>query len=167
MQVIFFLMIVDRVIYLCSFATGKVIFYLFNFILSTHAVTEYAWNIDTSQHNAAGLALRAIYLTKAVSLAFQAMQIRDGVPYKSTLYRQFLTSEVSQVNFQGYRLYRALPFLYELRCVLDWSCTATSLTMYDWLKVSCYSYFLTYEFILGVNINSSSSFICTIHSWRI
>ncbi|KAL8548446.1 hypothetical protein ACS0TY_007665 [Phlomoides rotata] len=135
LMIIFFLMIVDRVIYLCSFATGKVIFYLFNFILSTHAVTEYAWNIDTSQHNAAGLALRAIYLTKAVSLAFQAMQIRDGVPYKSTLYRQFLTSEVSQVNFQGYRLYRALPFLYELRCVLDWSCTTTSLTMYDWLKL--------------------------------
>lgn len=136
MQIIFFLIVVDRIIYLCSFATGKVIFYLFNFILTTHTVSDYAWNIDTSQHNAAGFALRAIYLMKAVSLSLQAMQIRDGIPYKSTLYRQFLTSEVSHVNYLGYRLYRALPFLYELRCVLDWSCTNTSLTMYDWLKVS-------------------------------
>ncbi|KAL6564288.1 hypothetical protein OROMI_015738 [Orobanche minor] len=135
LMVIFFLIVVDRIIYLCSFATGKVIFYLFNLILFTYVVTEYAWNMDTSQQNAAGLALRAIYLTKAVSLSLQAVQIQHGVPHKSTLYRQFLTSEVSRVNYLGYRLYRALPFLYELRCVLDWSCTTTSLTMYDWLKL--------------------------------
>lgn len=135
-QIIFFLIVVDRVIYLCSFATGKVIFYIFSIFLFTYAVTLYAWNMDTSRKSTAGLAIRAIYLTKAVSLVLQAMQIRYGVPHQSTLYRQFLTSEVSRVNYLGYRLYRALPFLYELRCVLDWSCTATSLTMYDWLKVS-------------------------------
>ncbi|XP_073283729.1 piezo-type mechanosensitive ion channel homolog isoform X2 [Primulina huaijiensis] len=135
LMIIFFLMILDRIMYLCSFAMGKVIFYLFNLILFTYAITDYAWNMDTSQQNAAGLALRAIYLTKAVSFALQAMQIRFGIPHKSTLYRQFLTSDVSRFNYLGYRLYRALPFLYELRCVLDWSCTATSLTMYDWLKL--------------------------------
>ncbi|CAI9107931.1 OLC1v1007416C3 [Oldenlandia corymbosa var. corymbosa] len=135
LMAIFFLIVVDRVIYLCSFATGKVVFYVFNLILFTYAVTQYAWHMDTSQQNTAGLALRAIYLTKAISLSLQAMQLRYGVPHKSTLYRQFLTSKVSRVNYLGYRLYRALPFLYELRCVLDWSCTTTSLTMYDWLKL--------------------------------
>ncbi|PHU22199.1 Piezo-type mechanosensitive ion channel -like protein [Capsicum chinense] len=134
LMAIFFLIVVDRIIYLCSFATGKVIFYMSNLFLFTYVVTEYAWNID-AQQSAAGLALRAIYLTKAISLALQAIQIRYGVPHKSTLYRQFLTSKVSQINYLGYRLYRALPFLYELRCVLDWSCTRTSLTMYDWLKL--------------------------------
>lgn len=134
-QVIFFLIVVDRVIYLCSFATGKVVYYLFSLILFTYAVTEYAWSIYPTQQHAAGLALRIIFLAKAMSLALQAIQIRYGLPHKSTLYRQFLTSEVSRINYYGYRLYRALPFLYELRCVLDWSCTATSLTMYDWLKV--------------------------------
>lgn len=135
MQIIFFLIVLDRIIYLCSFATGKVIFYIFNLVLFTYSVTVYAWQLDQSQQNAAGFALRAIYVTKAISLALQAIQIRYGIPHKSTLYRQFLTSKVSRVNFLGYRLYRALPFLYELRCVLDWSCTTTSLTMYDWLKV--------------------------------
>ncbi|KAD4584482.1 hypothetical protein E3N88_22083 [Mikania micrantha] len=135
LQAIFFLIVLDRVIYLCSFATGKVIFFIFNLIIFTYFVTEYAWSMEPSQPNAAGLALRAIYVTKAISFALQAIQIRSGVPHKSTLYRQFLTSSISRINYLGYRLYRALPFLYELRCVLDWSCTTTSLTMYDWLKL--------------------------------
>ncbi|KAJ0581861.1 putative Piezo family protein [Helianthus annuus] len=135
LMAIFFLIVLDRIIYLCSFATGKVIFYIFNLVLFTYCVTLYAWNTKPSQQSAVGFALRAIYLTKAISLAFQATQIRSGIPHKSTLYRQFLTSSVSRVNYLGYRLYRALPFLYELRCVLDWSCTTTSLTMYDWLKL--------------------------------
>lgn len=136
LQVIFFLIVLDRIIYLCSFATGKVIFYLFNLVLCTYSVTKYAWHMEPSHTYGGRLALRVIYLTKAVSLALQAIQIRFGIPHKSTLYRQFLTSSISQINYLGFRLYRALPFLYELRCVLDWSCTTTSLTMYDWLKVS-------------------------------
>jgi hypothetical protein len=133
--IIFFLIVLDRCIYLCSFATWKVIFYIFNLVLFTYSVTQYAWHVIPSQEHTAGFALRAIFLTKAVSLALQAVQIRYGIPHKSTLYRQFLTSNVARVNYLGYRLYRALPFLYELRCVLDWSCTTTSLTMYDWLKL--------------------------------
>ncbi|KAF7805147.1 piezo-type mechanosensitive ion channel-like protein isoform X1 [Senna tora] len=135
LMVVFFLIVVHRIVYLCSFATGKVLFYLFNLILFTYSVTKYAWNMDPLRKHSGRLALRAIYLTKAISLALQALQIHFGIPQKSTLYRQFLTSSVSRINFLGFRLYRALPFLYELRCVLDWSCTTTSLTMYDWLKI--------------------------------
>ncbi|XP_065861207.1 piezo-type mechanosensitive ion channel homolog isoform X1 [Euphorbia lathyris] len=135
LMIIFFLIVLDRIIYLCSFATGKVVFYISNLILFTYSVTVYAWHSDPSQENVTGLALRVIFLAKSVSLALQAIQIRYGIPHKSTLYRQFLTSKISRINYLGYRLYRALPFLYELRCVLDWSCTTTSLTMYDWLKL--------------------------------
>ncbi|XP_039146596.1 piezo-type mechanosensitive ion channel homolog isoform X1 [Dioscorea cayenensis subsp. rotundata] len=135
LMILFFLIVLDRIIYLCSFAAGKLIFYIFNLILFTYSVTEYAWYMEPSHQRVGGFALRAIYLTKSVSLALQALQIQHGIPNKSTLYRQFLTSKVTQVNYLGFRLYRALPFLYELRCVLDWSCTTTSLTMYDWLKL--------------------------------
>ncbi|XP_061348437.1 piezo-type mechanosensitive ion channel homolog [Gastrolobium bilobum] len=135
LMVIFFLIVLDRIIYLCSFATGKVIFYLFNLVLFTYSVTKYAWDMDPLHRYSGRVALRAIYLTKAISLVLQATQLHFGIPHKSTLYRQFLTSSVSRINFLGFRLYRALPFLYELRCVLDWSCTTTSLTMYDWLKL--------------------------------
>ncbi|XP_030552431.1 piezo-type mechanosensitive ion channel homolog isoform X1 [Rhodamnia argentea] len=135
LMIIFFMIVVDRVIYLCSYAVWKVIFYLFSLILFTYSVTEYAWRLGPSQQQAGVLALCAIYVAKSVSLSLQAIQVRYGIPHQSTLYRQFLTSRVARVNYLGYRLYRALPFLYELRCVLDWSCTTTSLTMYDWLKL--------------------------------
>lgn len=140
MQILFFLIVLDRMIYLRSFVTGKVIFYLFTLVLFTYSVIKYAWNMEPSHQHAGRLALRAIFLTKAISLALQAVQIRYGIPHESTLYRQFLTSNVSQLNFLGFRLYRALPFLHELRCVLDWSCTRTSLTMYDWLKVGQFNF---------------------------
>ncbi|KAK4788023.1 hypothetical protein SAY86_019342 [Trapa natans] len=135
LMIIFFLIVLDRFIYLCSFAIGKVLFYLYNLILFTYSTTKYAWRLGPSLQQGGGLALRAIFLAKVFSLALQAIQVRYGIPHQTTLYRQFLTSEVSRVNYMGYRLYRALPFLYELRCVLDWSCTTTSLTMYDWLKL--------------------------------
>lgn len=129
----------DRVIYLFSITTGKVIFYLFTLTLYTYSATQYAWHMEPSHNHGGKLALRAIFLTKAVSLALQATQIRYGIPDNSSLYRKFLMERVSQFNFLCFRLYRALPFLYELRCILDWSCTTTSLTMYDWLKVSNHS----------------------------
>ncbi|XP_057439423.1 piezo-type mechanosensitive ion channel homolog isoform X2 [Lotus japonicus] len=135
LMVVFFLIVLDRIIYLCSFATAKVIFYLFSLVLFTYSVTKYAWDMDPLRRYSGRLALRAIYFTKAISLVLQAIQFHFGMPHKSILYRQFLTSSVSRINVMGFRLYRAIPFLYELRCVLDWSCTTTSLTMYDWLKL--------------------------------
>uniref|UniRef100_A0A7N0TA13 Piezo non-specific cation channel R-Ras-binding domain-containing protein n=1 Tax=Kalanchoe fedtschenkoi TaxID=63787 RepID=A0A7N0TA13_KALFE len=135
LMIIFFLIVLDRIIYLCSFAVVKVLLYVFNLALFTYSVTKYAWYMEPTHKRIGGVALRAIYLSKAVSLALQAIQLKYGIPHKSTLYRQFLTSSISKFNYMGFRLYRALPFLYELRCVLDWSCTTTSLTMYDWLKL--------------------------------
>lgn len=135
LMILFFLIVVDRIIYLCSFALGKVIYYFFSLVLFTYSVTEYAWNMESKSQYNGEFALRAFYFTKAVSLSLQALQIKFGLPHKSTVYGQFLTSSVTNVNHLGFRIYRALPFLYEIRSVLDWSCTATSLTMYDWLKL--------------------------------
>ncbi|XP_042388036.1 piezo-type mechanosensitive ion channel homolog [Zingiber officinale] len=135
LMVLFFLIVLDRIIYLCSFGITKVIFYLFNLILFTYSITDYAWSMRISSNHIGELALRAIFVTKSISLVLQALQIRYGIPNKSTLYRHFLTSKVTQIHYLGFRLYRVIPFLYELRCVLDWSCTYTSLTIYDWLKL--------------------------------
>lgn len=30
---------------------------------------------------------------------------------------------------------QAIPFVYELRALLDWSCTATTLSLFDWFKL--------------------------------
>ena len=35
----------------------------------------------------------------------------------------------------AFHVFQAIPFLFELRELLDWSCTATTLTLFDWLKL--------------------------------
>lgn len=157
-QTLFFMIVADRVLYLWSFALGKVLFYLFSLCLYTWYVMDFAWGIDTSGNEGwflPLLPLRGFYLIKALSLSLQALQIKYGLPEKSALYGQFFTRSINQLSWIGFRLYRAIPFLYELRCVLDWSCTTTSLTMYDWLKVSLC--------VLSVSVNPRQKIIYGLH----
>ena len=143
LQTLFFLIVVDRVLYLCSSASGKVVYYLCCLMLYTGYVSQFVWTIE--DHETADkkskvgkshlLPLRIFYMMKALSLALHAFQIKYGLPHKSALYGQFLARRVNLMSWNCFRLYRALPFLFELRCVLDWSCTTTALNMYDWLKV--------------------------------
>lgn len=142
LMTLFFLIVVDRVLYLCSFASGKVIYYLCTLMLYTGYVSQFVWSIEDhetveakNKHEFRLLPLRIFYMMKALSLALQAFQIKYGLPHKSALYGQFLARKVNLMSWNCFRLYRALPFLFELRCVLDWSCTTTALNMYDWLKL--------------------------------
>ncbi len=137
-QALFFLIVLDRVLYLWSFATGKVMFYFLSLVLYTTYVSMSVWGLESyiePDKKDPLLPLRLFYMMKALSLALQAVQLRYGLPHKSALYRQFLARRIDMASWIGFRLYRALPFLFELRCVLDWSCTTTALNMYDWLKV--------------------------------
>lgn len=43
--------------------------------------------------------------------------------------------QINMLGSIGYSVFAAVPFLYELRALLDWSCTATTLTLFDWLKL--------------------------------
>ncbi|KAG0610440.1 hypothetical protein M758_7G065700 [Ceratodon purpureus] len=135
LMTLFFMIVADRVLYLCSFATGKMFSYFFSLVLYTTYASKVVWEIEATVEPESFILLRAFYLMKGLSLALQAMQIKYGLPHKSALYGQFLARRVNTLSWCGYRVYRALPFLFELRCVLDWSCTTTALTMYDWLKL--------------------------------
>lgn len=42
---------------------------------------------------------------------------------------------VSSLNAVAFQVFAAIPFLYELRQLLDWSCTPTTLSFQDWLKL--------------------------------
>ncbi|KAG0629955.1 hypothetical protein M758_1G142000 [Ceratodon purpureus] len=141
LMTLFFLIVVDRVLYLSSFASGKVVYYLCTLVLYTGYVSRFVWSIEDHETDTKTkrdfhlLPLRIFYMMKALSLALQAIQIKYGLPHKSALYGQFLARKVNLMSWNCFRIYRALPFLFELRCVLDWSCTTTALNMYDWLKL--------------------------------
>jgi hypothetical protein len=42
---------------------------------------------------------------------------------------------VNNFGVVAFHVFQAIPFLYELRELLDWSCTATTLQLFDWLKL--------------------------------
>ena len=64
-----------------------------------------------------------------------ALQLRMGYP--STTAGHYLTRNDGSKWYWNtlWALYRAIPFLYEMRTILDWSCSSTALTLREWLKL--------------------------------
>jgi piezo-type mechanosensitive ion channel component 1/2 len=77
--------------------------------------------------------LRALMAAKTGSFALSAAQLRCGYPppasYTNGMGRQtfvFMRS-VTMASAVAFHAFAAVPFLYELRQLLDWSCTPTTL----------------------------------------
>eukprot|EP00300_Choanocystis_sp_HF-7_P008995 c16210_g1_i1.p1 GENE.c16210_g1_i1~~c16210_g1_i1.p1 ORF type:complete len:679 (+),score=113.08 c16210_g1_i1:27-2039(+) len=73
------------------------------------------------------------FLFKCVGWYFSAKQIRNGFP-PITQSRPWLMFSDNYFVYLLYIVYRAIPFMYELKSILDWACTDTTLILYEWLK---------------------------------
>ncbi|XP_024120347.2 piezo-type mechanosensitive ion channel component 2 [Oryzias melastigma] len=125
-------MVVDRALYLRKTVLGKVIFQVFlvfgihfwMFFILPH-ITEKRFNENT--------VAQMWYFVKCIYFGLSAYQIRCGYPTR--VLGNFLTKSYNYVNlflFQGFRL---VPFLTELRAVMDWVWTDTSLSLSSWICV--------------------------------
>nr|XP_046202159.1 piezo-type mechanosensitive ion channel component 1-like [Oncorhynchus gorbuscha] len=125
-------MIIDRALYLRKTVLGKLIFQII-LVFGIHlwmffilpAVTERMF----SQNSVAQL----WYFFKCIYFALSAYQIRCGYPTR--ILGNFLTKKFNHLNlflFQGFRL---VPFLVELRAVMDWVWTDTTLSLSNWMCV--------------------------------
>ncbi|XP_047383730.1 piezo-type mechanosensitive ion channel component 1 isoform X2 [Sciurus carolinensis] len=125
-------MVVDRALYLRKTVLGKLAFQVV-LVLAIHlwmffilpAVTERMF----SQNSVAQL----WYFVKCIYFALSAYQIRCGYPTR--ILGNFLTKKYNHLNlflFQGFRL---VPFLVELRAVMDWVWTDTTLSLSNWMCV--------------------------------
>ncbi|KAM4815295.1 LOW QUALITY PROTEIN: piezo-type mechanosensitive ion channel component 2-like [Thomomys bottae] len=124
-------MVVDRALYLRKTVLGKVIFqvilvfgiYFMFFILPSVTERKFSQN----------LVAQLWYFVKCVYFGLSAYQIRCGYPTR--VLGNFLTKSYNYVNlflFQGFRL---VPFLTELRAVMDWVWTDTTLSLSSWICV--------------------------------
>uniref|UniRef100_A0A8C2HDE3 Piezo-type mechanosensitive ion channel component 1 n=1 Tax=Cyprinus carpio TaxID=7962 RepID=A0A8C2HDE3_CYPCA len=125
-------MIIDRALYLRKSMLGKLIFQII-LVFGIHlwmffilpAVTERMFN-----HNSVA---QLWYFFKCIYFTLSAYQIRCGYPTR--ILGNFLTKKFNHLNlflFQGFRL---VPFLVELRAVMDWVWTDTTLSLSDWMCV--------------------------------
>ncbi|KAL4498483.1 hypothetical protein ABPG72_019601 [Tetrahymena utriculariae] len=77
--------------------------------------------------------LIACYILIIVYLYFSALQIKFGYPQMSV--GSIFSRDTSLMYRLSFIVYRALPFLYELRSVIDWTFTSTSLDLFQWFKL--------------------------------
>ncbi|XP_032592573.1 piezo-type mechanosensitive ion channel component isoform X2 [Drosophila grimshawi] len=128
----FLLIVIDRALYLRKALVNKIFFHFFS-VIGIHiwmffvvpAVTERSFN---------SLAPPIIfYVIKCFYMLLSSYQIKSGYPKR--ILGNFFTKGFSMVNMIAFKVYMQIPFLYELRTILDWVCIDSTMTIFDWLKM--------------------------------
>ena len=68
------------------------------------------------------------YLLWVVYFAFSALQIKHGYPQAP--YEQAFVRETGEISKLFFRLFKGIPFLWEMKVITDWVVTTTSLDLY-------------------------------------
>jgi len=130
---LFCLMILERIVHLHRAIRAKMLLlYIFSIVYHVLLFISIPYRQERSFSE-----LRTIiffYLLKCVYFIASCLQIRDGYPpdvSKRTLTNHSQPGTLHALVFQ---IYRAIPFVYEIRTFLDWAITPTTLTLYQWLK---------------------------------
>ncbi|CAF3736399.1 unnamed protein product, partial [Adineta steineri] len=73
------------------------------------------------------------YLFKCIYFGYSSIQVRLGYPKR--IAGNFLMKRFNYVTQVLYRIYLLIPFLLELRTIMDWIFTDTSLGLSSWLQL--------------------------------
>uniref|UniRef100_A0A8C8S1Y3 Piezo non-specific cation channel R-Ras-binding domain-containing protein n=1 Tax=Pelusios castaneus TaxID=367368 RepID=A0A8C8S1Y3_9SAUR len=125
-------MIVDRAIYLRKTMFGKCVFQVV-LVFGIHIWMFFILPGVTERRFNRNHVAQLWYLVKCVYFGLSAYQIKCGYPNR--VLGNFLTKSYNFVNlflFQGFRM---VPFLTELRAVMDWVWTDTTLSLSSWICV--------------------------------
>uniref|UniRef100_A0A336KKQ0 CSON012824 protein n=1 Tax=Culicoides sonorensis TaxID=179676 RepID=A0A336KKQ0_CULSO len=128
----FFLIVIDRALYLRKYMVGKIVFQFF-LIIGLHIWMFFLLPATTERRFNASNPPIIYYLIKCCHLLFSAYQIRCGYPTR--ILGNFITKGYSLLNNLGFKLFMNIPFLFELRTLMDWVWTDTSFSVFDWLKM--------------------------------
>ncbi|KAG2470093.1 PIEZ1 protein, partial [Polypterus senegalus] len=125
-------MVIDRALYLRKTVLGKLVFQVF-LVFGIHFWMFFILPAVTERMFSQNPVAQLWYFVKCIYFALSAYQIRCGYPTR--ILGNFLTKKYNHLNlflFQGFRL---VPFLVELRAVMDWVWTDTTLSLSDWMCV--------------------------------
>ncbi|XP_020029137.2 piezo-type mechanosensitive ion channel component 1 isoform X2 [Castor canadensis] len=125
-------MVIDRALYLRKTVLGKLAFQVV-LVLAIHLWMFFVLPAVTERMFSQNAVAQLWYFVKCIYFALSAYQIRCGYPTR--ILGNFLTKKYNHLNlflFQGFRL---VPFLVELRAVMDWVWTDTTLSLSSWMCV--------------------------------
>ncbi|KAM4767077.1 piezo-type mechanosensitive ion channel component 1 [Cyanocitta cristata] len=125
-------MVIDRALYLRKTVLGKLIFQVI-LVFGIHIWMFFILPAVTQRLFSLNSVAQLWYFVKCIYFGLSAYQIRCGYPTR--ILGNFLTKKYNHLNlflFQGFRL---VPFLVELRAVMDWVWTDTTLSLSNWMCV--------------------------------
>ncbi|CAG9311917.1 PIEZO2_2 [Blepharisma stoltei] len=98
--------------------------------------TPYCLNLFEEKHCnnfQVNFALQWFYIFYVIYFILVTLQFQVGLPSLREVSFPLMrhTDKTSNIFF---KIYRGLPFVFELRTVIDWSLTKTSLVFFDWLR---------------------------------
>ncbi|KRY90604.1 Piezo-type mechanosensitive ion channel component 2 [Trichinella pseudospiralis] len=126
------LMIIDRAIYLHKNVLKKLIFQYF-LVFGTHIWIFFILPAITGRMSVKNKPAMLWYMVKGIYLLISSVQIRCG--YSSQSLSNFLTKQYGLVNYVLFTCYRVVPFLFELRSLIDWIWTQTSMSLFDYITM--------------------------------
>ncbi|XP_063226263.1 piezo-type mechanosensitive ion channel component-like isoform X4 [Bacillus rossius redtenbacheri] len=128
----FALIIIDRALYLRKFILGKIAFQ-FLLVVGIHIWMFFVLPAVTERQFNASLPPQMWYMVKCFYLLLSAYQIRCGYPTR--ILGNVICKGYNMLNLVMFKVYLLVPFLFELRTLMDWMWTDTSMTLFDWLKL--------------------------------
>ncbi|KAG9339696.1 hypothetical protein JZ751_023342 [Albula glossodonta] len=125
-------MVVDRALYLRKTLLGKCVFQVI-LVFGIHFWMFFILPGVTERRFNRNQVAQLWYFVKCIYFGLSAYQIKCGYPNR--VLGNFLTKNYNYLNlflFQGFRM---VPFLTELRAVMDWVWTDTTLSLSSWICV--------------------------------
>ncbi|KAL1518044.1 hypothetical protein ABEB36_001730 [Hypothenemus hampei] len=130
--VYFLLIITDRIIYIRKFRFGKLLFHFFQ-VVSCHLYFFILYPFITEKKFTKQPVVQTFYVFKCIYFLLSAYQIRNGYPLLISFHH--LWHGTGLFNRYGYKFYLQIPYFFEMRTLLDWICSDSSLGITDWLKM--------------------------------
>lgn len=128
----FALIIIDRGIFLKKSVFAKLI-YQFILIIIVHLWMFFILPAVTERLFVNNIPAKLWYFVKCAYLVLSAYQIRSGYPIR--ILGNFMTKSYNYVNLIAFKIFTIIPFIMEMRALMDWMWTDTTLSVFNWLKV--------------------------------
>uniref|UniRef100_A0AC35U6K3 Piezo-type mechanosensitive ion channel component n=1 Tax=Rhabditophanes sp. KR3021 TaxID=114890 RepID=A0AC35U6K3_9BILA len=135
MIVLSFMIVIDRGLYLRKAKYCKFAYQLITIVFLHIWLFGVLPKITTVQARA-NIAGKLLYIVKGIYLLISAWQIRNGYPVLCS--GNLITHSYGLVNMVCFKVFQAVPFLYEIRTAIDWTWTDTSMPLFDYFNMENY-----------------------------
>lgn len=125
---------VERVIYLYAKLWVKLLYQCF-LVIVYHIVFIVMNDFMLKSGNDRGSKLlKVLFVLKCIYLYISCVQLKNGYP-TTGIYSSFFTKNYFWVHYYVYLGWRAIPFVFELKTLLDWTFINTTLNFFEWMKM--------------------------------